>query len=176
MANDPSFGCPGRRCWCRWTTLNFRQAVQKRVRHLSFQGGNAKRRHDLRKPYMVFGVPGYESLGTRREKNASPSSRVQGSEAFHQRRAIFTAHGERARPVGCGSLLCHLVGKALSTSSWADQTPPRACGRLSSARRLALAQPWRKVGVDERVLEAPPFVLADRAKIGEGSPTSRPSF
>ena len=91
-------------------------------------------------------------------------------------RCIFTAHGERARPVGCGSLLCHLVGKALSISSWADQTPPRACGRLSSARRLALAQPWRKVGVDERVLEAPPFVLADRAKIGEGSPTSRPSF
>ena len=41
-------------------SLHFRQAVQERVRHLSFQGGNAKRRTDLRKPYMVFGLPGHE--------------------------------------------------------------------------------------------------------------------
>ena len=52
------------------------------VRQPSFPWGDAKRRHDLRKPYMAFAFPGHEPLGTRRDplREAVISKLLWGSE------------------------------------------------------------------------------------------------
>ena len=67
-------------------------------------------------------------------------------------------------------------GKALSTSPWADQTPPRACGRLSRERQRAQPPTRRVAQADGRARGAAPFDHMARRKMPRWRPRASLSF